>query len=213
MHRLPRLMRSARLAGPLGLIMSEVTLLLEAIDRGDSQATDRLLPLVYDELRVLAAQRMAREIPGQTLQPTALVHEAYLRLIGPDDASGKTIQWQGRAHFFGAAAEAMRRILIDNARRKNRLKRGGQGQRQALDNVMPVAVGAEVDLLELDDVLSQLAVQYPQKAELVKLRYFAGLTLEETADVLGISRASVNRHWAFAKAWLYRELCEDHKGH
>ncbi len=193
--------------------MSEVTLLLEAIDRGDIHATDRLLPIVYDELRVLAAQRMAREIPGQTLQPTALVHEAYLRLIGPDYDRGNLLQWQGRAHFFGAAAEAMRRILIDNARRKNRLKRGGQGQRQAFDHVVPAAVGISVDLLELNDVLSQFAARYPQKAELVKLRYFAGLTLEETADVLGISRASVNRHWAFAKAWLYRELYEDDEGH
>ncbi len=186
--------------------MSEVTLLLEAIDRGDTLATDRLFPLVYDELRGLAAQRMAGEISGHTLQATALVHEAYLRLVGPDASVGKHIQWQGRAHFFGAAAEAMRRILIDNARRKQRRKRSGQWAQDARDHkVLSVTIGP-IDVLELDEVLNRFSAQYPKKAELVKLRYFAGLGLGEAADILGISRATANRHWAFAKAWLYRAL-------
>lgn len=189
--------------------MSEITLLLEAIDQGDTLATDRLFPLVYEELRLLAAQRMARENAGHTLQATALVHEAYLRLVGPDAGQGKHLRWQGRAHFFGAAAEAMRRILIDNARRKQRLKRGGYGlQGGRDDDVLSVTIGP-IDVLELDEVLNRFAVQYPTRAELVKLRYFAGLGLGETADVLGISRATANRHWAFAKAWLYRALCDN----
>jgi RNA polymerase sigma factor (TIGR02999 family) len=189
--------------------MSEVTLLLEAIDRGDTLATDRLFPLVYDELRALAAQRMAGELSGHTLQATALVHEAYLRLVGPHDGVGKHSQWQGRAHFFGAAAEAMRRILIDNARRKQRRKRGGHRPPDVRDgDVLSVTMGP-FDVLALDDVLSRFAVQYPKRAELVKLRYFAGFGLGEAADVLGISRATANRHWAFAKAWLYRALCEN----
>ncbi len=186
--------------------MSEVTLLLEAIDRGDTLATDRLFPLVYDELRVLAAQRMAGERSDHTLQATALVHEAYLRLVGPQDGRDRHLQWQGRAHFFGAAAEAMRRILIDNARRKQRRKRSGDAAGRDL-GALSVTMGP-FDVLELDDVLSRFAVQYPDKAELVKLRYFAGLGLGETADVLGISRATAHRHWAFAKAWLYRALCD-----
>jgi RNA polymerase sigma factor (TIGR02999 family) len=189
--------------------MSEVTLLLEAIDRGDTLATDRLFPLVYEELRALAAQRMAGELSGHTLQATALVHEAYLRLVGPHDGVGEQPQWQGRAHFFGAAAEAMRRILIDNARRKQRRKRGGQ-RRQDIrgSDALSVTMGP-FDVLEVDDVLSRFAVQYPKRAELVKLRYFVGFGLGEAADVLGISRATANRHWAFAKAWLYRALCEN----
>ncbi|WP_089942334.1 ECF-type sigma factor [Candidatus Entotheonella palauensis] len=189
--------------------MSEVTLLLEAIDRGDTLATDRLFPLVYDELRVLAAQRMAGELSGHTLQATALVHEAYLRLVGPRDGRDRHLRWQGRAHFFGAAAEAMRRILIDNARRKQRRKRGGHGAQDVRDiEVLSVTMGP-FDVLELDEVLNRFTSQYPQKAELVKLRYFAGLGLSEAADVLGISRATANRHWAFAKAWLYRALCDN----
>jgi len=189
--------------------MSEVTLLLEAIDRGDTLATDRLFPLVYDELRVLAAQRMAGELAGHTLQATALVHETYLRLVGPHDGRNRHLQWQGRAHFFGAAAEAMRRILIDNARRKQRRKRGGHWPPDVRDSeVLSVTLGP-FDVLELDDVLSRFAVQYPNQAELVKLRYFAGLGLGEAANMLGISRATANRYWAFAKAWLYRALCDN----
>jgi RNA polymerase sigma factor (TIGR02999 family) len=189
--------------------MSQVTLLLDAIDHGDVAATDRLLPLVYDELRTLAAQRMANELPGHTLQATALVHEAYLRLVGPDEEQGKKIRWQGRAHFFGAAAEAMRRILIDHARRKRRLKRGGQSLPGVRDRELPLVTADPLDVLELDEVLNVFAAQYPEKAELVKLRYFAGLSLGEVASVLGVSRATANRHWAFAKAWLYRELCDN----
>jgi RNA polymerase sigma factor (TIGR02999 family) len=188
--------------------MSEVTLLLEAIDRGDTLATDRLFPLVYDELRVLAAQRMAGELSGHTLQATALVHETYLRLVGPQDGRDRHLQWQGRAHFFGAAAEAMRRILIDNARRKQRRKRGGHWPLGVRDRAVLSVTMGPFDVLELDDVLSRFAVQYPSRAELVKLRYFAGLGLGEAADVLGISRATANRYWAFAKAWLYRALCD-----
>jgi RNA polymerase sigma factor (TIGR02999 family) len=189
--------------------MSQVTLLLEAIDHGDVSATDRLLPLVYDELRTLAAHRMASELPSHTLQATALVHEAYLRLVGPDEAWGKTIQWQGRAHFFGAAAEAMRRILIDHARRKKRLKRVGHHPPGVRDRELQPIAADPVDVLELDHALSLLAAEYPQKAELVKLRYFAGLSLSEVASVLGISRATANRHWAFARAWLYRALYDN----
>lgn len=188
--------------------MSDVTLLLEAIDRGDTLATDRLFPLVYDELRVLAAQRMAGELAGHTLQATALVHEAYLRLVGPQDGRDKHLRWQGRAHFFGAAAEAMRRILIDSARRKHRRKRNGYRSHDIREtDVLSVTLGS-FDVLELDDALSRFAGQYPEKAELVKLRYFAGLGLGEAADVLGISRATANRYWAFAKAWLYRALSD-----
>ena len=186
--------------------MSEVTLLLDAIERGDALATDRLFPLVYDELRLLAAQRMAAESPGHTLQATALVHEAYLRLVGPHDDQERRAAWQGRAHFFGAAAEAMRRILIDNARRKQRLKRGGGQLREARDRDVVSVTTGPFDVLELDDVLSRFAQQHPSQAELVKLRYFAGFGLGEAADALGISRATANRHWAFAKAWLYRAL-------
>ncbi len=188
--------------------MSDVTLLLEAIDRGDTLATDRLFPLVYDELRVLAAQRMAGELAGHTLQATALVHEAYLCLVGPQDGRDKHLRWQGRAHFFGAAAEAMRRILIDSARRKHRRKRNGYRSHDIREtDVLSVTLGS-FDVLELDDALSRFAGQYPEKAELVKLRYFAGLGLGEAADVLGISRATANRYWAFAKAWLYRALSD-----
>ena len=186
--------------------MSQVTLLLHAIENGDTYATNQLLPLVYDELRVLAAQRMAGEASGHTLQATALVHEAYLRLVGPDEAKGQAIRWQGRAHFFGAAAEAMRRILIDSARRKKRLKRGGYGARHVRDHEPEWREVAPLDLLELDTALARFAGQHPQHAELVKLRYFAGLSLREIADILGMSRATAHRHWAFAKAWLYREL-------
>ncbi len=191
--------------------MSEVTLLLEAIDHGDARATDRLFPLVYNELRALAAQRMAGEVAGHTLQATALVHEAYLRLVGPDFEKGKRVRWQGRAHFFGAAAEAMRRILIDAARRKKRQKRGGDRVQEHCDPALISSDAGGFDVLEFDHVLSRFATQHPRYAELVKLRCFAGLHLGEAADTMGISRATAHRHWAFAKAWLYRELCDPNR--
>jgi RNA polymerase sigma factor (TIGR02999 family) len=182
--------------------MNEVTRILSAIDRGDPEAAERLLPLVYRELRKLAAHRLSRESPGQTLQATALVHEAYLRLVGPDGARG----WDGRGHFFAAAAEAMRRILIDNARRKRTGKHGGGHRRRALDGVEVVADAPAGDLLALDEALGRLAAEDPAKAELVKLRYFAGLSIEDAAGALGISAATAKRHWAYARAWLFRAV-------
>ena len=182
--------------------MSDVTRILSAIEHGDSKAADELLPLVYQELRRLAARRLSQEKPGQTLQATALVHDAYLRLVGPEDVRG----WDGRGHFFAAAAEAMRRILIDNARRKRTQKHGGVHRRQELDEVEIVAGAPAEDLLALDEALTRLAAEDPQKAELVKLRYFAGLSIEEAARVLGISVATAKRHWAFARAWLFRAV-------
>lgn len=183
--------------------MSDVTRILSAIDEGDPHAAEQLLPLVYDELRRLAAQHLADEGPGHTLQPTALVHEAYLKLVGP----GPQPLWNGRVHFFAAAAEAMRRILIDHARRKHRARRGGGMTRvelEDLDDVELAAEGGNADeLLALDEALAQLAAADPRRAELVRLRYFAGLTLEQAAELLGISRATADRHWAFARAWLY----------
>jgi RNA polymerase sigma factor (TIGR02999 family) len=185
--------------------MSDVTRLLDAAAGGDPRAAADLLPLVYDELRKLAAHRLAQEKPGQTLQPTALVHEAYLRLVGPDPAQ----PWNGRGHFFGAAAEAMRRILIDQARRKNRPKHGGDRDRADLDGLAgPPADDRGHDLLALDEALTALAREEPAKAELVKLRYFAGLTLEEAAACLGISPATAKRHWALARAWLFAALSD-----
>jgi RNA polymerase sigma factor (TIGR02999 family) len=180
--------------------MSEVTQILCAIEAGDPRAASELLPLVYDELRKLAAARMADEKPGQTLQPTALVHEAYLRLVG--DVQPR--DWNGRGHFFAAAAEAMRRILVENARRKHALKRGGD--RQRLDLAEPAAPRFSDDLLALDQALEQLAAKDPRKAEVVKLRYFAGLTMEQTAESLGISLATANRWWNYARAWLHQEI-------
>jgi RNA polymerase sigma factor (TIGR02999 family) len=185
--------------------MSPVTQLLEAIGHGDGQASQDLLPLVYNELRQLAAARLARENPGQTLQATALVHEAYLRLVGAEGGS----QWEGRAHFFGAAAEAMRRILVDQARRKGRIKRGGGHQRHDLEVVAPAAPELPVDMLVLDEALDDLARLHADKAQLVKLRYFAGLTLAEAADLLGISPATADRHWKFARAWLASRLQDE----
>jgi RNA polymerase sigma factor (TIGR02999 family) len=160
------------------------------------------LPLVYDELRRLAAQKMAHEAPDQTLQPTALVHEAYLRLVHVDDAQ----RWNGRGHFFAAAAEAMRRILIDQARRKQSHRRGGQWAREPLDCVEIAAPAPAADLLAVHEVLEKFAVIHPPKAELVKLRYFAGLSVPEAAKVLGISTTTADRHWAYARAWLHTEL-------
>jgi RNA polymerase sigma factor (TIGR02999 family) len=184
--------------------MSEVTQLIEAIAHGHQQSTEKLLPLVYDELRRLAAGRLASERPGQTLQATALVHEAYLRLVGDDGGP----QWNGRAHFFGAAAEAMRRILVDAARRKGRVKRGGQSQREEveLDGLAVEPTGDE--LLAVNELLAELAEYDSAKAELVKLRFFAGFTLAEAAEILGISAATADRHWAYARAWLADRLAD-----
>jgi RNA polymerase sigma factor (TIGR02999 family) len=187
--------------------MNQVTRILSAIEGGDPTAARDLLPLVYDELRKLAAQRLSREAPAQTLQPTALVHEAYLRLVDVDEA--KRQRWNGRGHFFAAAAEAMRRILIENARRKQRIKHGALQGRTELDELqLPAADGinATVDLLALDEALTRLAELDATKAELVKLRFFAGLTLEQAATFLDLSAATADRYWAFARAWLFREL-------
>ncbi len=182
--------------------MSDVTRILQAIDQGDAQAADKLLPLVYDELRKLAAHRMAHEAPGQTLQPTALVHEAWLRLAGNDAQT----QFQNRAHFFAAAAEAMRRILIDNARRKRAARHGGGLQRLDAAQLDLAAPGGDDELLAIDEALAKFASRDQPKAELVKLRYFGGLTIEEAGRVLGISEPTANRHWAYARAWLFREI-------
>ncbi len=181
--------------------MSDVTRILNAIERGDVKATDELLPLVYEELRMLAAQKLSREQPGQTLQATALVHEAYLRLLG-DQA--KT--WQNRGHFFAAAAEAMRRILVENARRKQRIKRGGELQRVDLDDAGLGISGPSDDLVALDEALEKLERADKVKADLVKLRFFAGLTGEQAAEVLGISHNTADRYWAYARSWLHLEI-------
>ena len=182
--------------------MADVTQILSQIESGDPSAADQLLPLVYDELRKLAAARMAQEKPGQTLQATALVHEAWLKLVDVDEAH----RWDSRGHFFAAAAEAMRRILINRARDKRRLKRGGDRERVHFDLLADPATAPDDDLLELDDALSDLAGTNPQAAELVKLRYFAGLPLPEAAAILGLSTRSAARLWAFARAWLIDAL-------
>lgn len=182
--------------------MHEVTRILSALDRGDPAAADRLLPLVYEELRKLAAQRLADEKPGQTLQPTALVHEAYLRLVGAEQAQ----RWDSRGHFFAAAAEAMRRLLIDNARRRNADKRGGGWQRVELLDAELAVDSATNDLLAVDEAMSKLAAHDPLIARLVELRFFAGLTLAQAAAALDISIRTANRHWTYARAWLRREL-------
>jgi RNA polymerase sigma factor (TIGR02999 family) len=182
--------------------MSEVTHILHAIADGDPQAASQLLPLVYEELRQLAAHKLTHEIPGQTLQPTALVHEAYLRLVG----EGEAPPWDSRGHFFAAAGEAMRRILVENARRKQAGKRGGDRVRADLDADQLAAPELREDLLALDEALNQLAVADPEAARLVQLRYFAGLTLAEAAKVLGVSARTADRLWAYARAWLYQAL-------
>jgi RNA polymerase sigma factor (TIGR02999 family) len=184
--------------------MSEVRRILSAIEQGDPKAAAQLLPLVYDELRRLAAQRLAQEKPGQTLQPTALVHEAYLRLV-----DGTQVQvWNSRGHFFAAAAEAMRRILVDTARRKRRPKHGGGRRRLPLEPLDLPADDRADDLIALNDALDELARREPAKAELVKLRYFAGLSLEEAASCLGISPVTAKRYWAVARAWLFAALSD-----
>ena len=185
--------------------MSEVTQILSAIEQGDGSAAERLLPLVYDELRRLAAQRLANEKPGQTLQATALVHEAYLRLLGGDSEPS----WNSRGHFMTAAAEAMRRILIEQARRKGSVKHGGGRQRVDLDAVSPVDSGCDhAQILAIDEALTRLARLEPARAELVQLRFFAGLTMPEAAAALGISLATAERYWVFARAWLCAELLD-----
>ena len=188
--------------------MSDISCILSAAQRGDPHAAEELLPLVYAELRRLAAQRLALEKPGQTLDATALVHEAYLRLV-PRGPSPDQQQWDGRGHFFAAAAEAMRRILVESARRKARIRHGGGKARLDLDTACSLADETpSVDLVALDEALSRLAAEAPAKAELVKLRYFAGLTQEEAANALGIGISTADRDWAYAKAWLFRELSQ-----
>jgi RNA polymerase sigma factor (TIGR02999 family) len=182
--------------------MSEVTQILSAIEQGDPHAAEQLLPLVYDELRRLAAEKMAQEKPGQTLQATALVHEAYLRLVDVD----KPQHWNNRFHFFAAAAEAMRRILVENVRRKKRLKRGGGRQHCDLRDDDWVAPPPDDRLLALDEALGQLATAHPELAELVKLRYFAQMTVEQTAELLGLSPRTIKRNWVYARAWLRRAM-------
>jgi RNA polymerase sigma factor (TIGR02999 family) len=181
--------------------MAEVTQILHAIASGDASAASQLLPLVYDELRQLAAQRLAHETPGQTLQPTDLVHEAYLRLIG----EGEELHWNSRGHFFAAAAEAMRRILVENARRKMSEKHGGGKRRVPLEEFHRVGESPE-DVLDLDDALTRFAAEEPDKARVVHLRFFAGLSTPDAATALGISVATAERWWTFARAWLYNDL-------
>jgi RNA polymerase sigma factor (TIGR02999 family) len=184
--------------------MSEVTRILSAIEQGDPHAASQLLPLVYDELRQLAAQKLAQEKPGQTLQATALVHEAYLRLVGEAEQ-----HWDHRGHFFAAAAEAMRRVLINHARDKGRQKRGGGWQRVDFDRLAVADQASEDEVLALDEALQRLEQQNQPCAELVKLRFFTGLTMEEAAAALGIAARTAHRYWAFARAWLYDALRED----
>jgi len=183
--------------------MTDVTRILNAIEKGDARAADELLPLIYEELRFLAAQKMSRERPGQTLQATALVHEAYIRLVGAENQD-----WKGRTHFFAAAAEAMRRILIENARRKQRLKRGGDQDRVEMQTSDLAIEGPSDDLIALDEALAKLAQEDPMVANLVKMRYFAGLTLEQSAEILGIARRTADRYWAYARAWLHKEVAK-----
>ena len=182
--------------------MANITLLLNAVEQGDPHAASQLLPLVYEELRRLAAQQLAQENPGQTLQPTALVHEAYVRLAGKDAAP----EWAGRGHFFAAAAEAMRRILVENARRKKRLKHGGGRGRLELNDQTSTLLPVADELLDLDEALTRLAAEDAAAAEVVSLHFFAGLTLEQVAEALAVSRATVYRHWAYARAWLHCAL-------
>lgn len=185
--------------------MGDVTQLLQAAEDGDGHAAERLLPIVYDELRRLARQKLAQEKPGQTLQPTALVHEAYLRLLGP---AGAELHWNSRGHFFAAAAEAMRRILVENARRKKSAKGGGQLERVDLDDRQLATPGRNIDLIALDEALDKLAAHDPRKAELVKLRFFAGLSICQAAESLGISESTADADWAYAKSWLRLRMAD-----
>jgi RNA polymerase sigma factor (TIGR02999 family) len=187
--------------------MADVTRILNAIEQGDAQATEKLLPLVYEELRLLATKKLAHEKPGQTLQATALVHEAYLRLVEVEGQS-----WNSRGHFFKAAAEAMRRILIESARRKGRLKHGGNRERVSLDDVDLAIDGLPEDVVALDEALTKLAAEKPLMVQAIELRYFAGLTLEQIAEILGVSERTVSSYWTYAKAWLYREITEEELG-
>lgn len=183
-------------------IMSDATQILSQIEQGDPSVAEQLLPLIYDELRKLAATRLARERPGQTLQATALVHDAYLRLVDVQ----KVQHWDSRGHFFAAAAEAMRRILVDSARRKASAKHGGDHERIDLPQIAQDPDGDRIDLLALNDALEKLQQQHPDKAQIIKLRFFAGLSLEETAVAVGMSRATVQRNWTYARAWLFGQL-------
>jgi RNA polymerase sigma factor (TIGR02999 family) len=185
--------------------MSEVTRILDQIQQGDPSAAEQLLPLVYEELRQLAAQKLIQEKPGQTLQATALVHEAYLRLVGGEQPQ----DWDGRGHFFAAAAEAMRRILVESARRKSTAKRGGKLQRIDVEQVAVADGGREAEVIALDDALVELERHDPQAAQLVKLRYFAGLSHQEAAAALGVGRRAADRLWALARAWLYQRLSDE----
>jgi RNA polymerase sigma factor (TIGR02999 family) len=182
--------------------MTEVTRILNAIDQGDAQAANELLPLVYDELRRLAARQLAHEKPGQTLQATALVHEAYIRLVDNEEAQ----HWNSRGHFFAAAAEAMRRILVDSARRKRSVKAGGDLHRVELRDAAGPESSAAVDLIALDEALAELESAEPVKAQLIKLRFFAGLSVDEAAKAMGISRATAKRYWVYAQAWLFGQM-------
>ncbi|MCL5279167.1 MAG: sigma-70 family RNA polymerase sigma factor [Planctomycetes bacterium] len=181
--------------------MSDVTRILNAIERGEAKATDELLPLVYEELRLLAAQKLSHERPGQTLQATALVHEAYIRLVGDEPQS-----WENRGHFFAAAAEAMRRILIDHARHRQTRKCGGGRARMPLDDAEVTDPATPEDIVALDDALAKLAAEDPQAAEIVKLRLFAGLSIDQAAEATGVSRATAYRQWTYARAWLRSEI-------
>lgn len=192
------------IGGGILFCMTDVTKILSQIEQGDPNAAERLLPLVYEELRKLAAAQLANEKPGQTLQATALVHDAYIRLVDVDKAQ----QWKSRGHFFGAAAKAMRRIMVENARRKGRLKHGGAMQRLDLHADCLVTEPTELDLLALNEALDRLAEAEPVKAELVTLRFFGGLTMPEAANVLGVSLATAERYWTFAKSWLFVELAD-----
>jgi len=186
------------------ITMSEVTQILNSIEHGDPTAADQLLPLVYDELRKLAAAKIAQEKPGQTLQATALVHEAYLRIVDGNEDQ----KWDGRRHFFAAAAEAMRRICVENARRKQRLRHGGSLKKHELNEDAVIAPEPDLDVLELDAALAKLEAKNARSAQVMKLRYFAGMTIEETATALNVSTSTVDRDWTYARAWLFREMTQ-----
>ena len=187
--------------------MSDVTQILSAIEQGDPHAAEQLLPLVYDELRRLAAAKLAKEQPGQTLEATALVHEAYVRLVGKHPEGAR--EWEGRAHFFAAAAEAMRRILVEQARRKRRQKRGGGLLRAEIDLAHIAGPMPEIDVLSLDEAMTRFAAQDPARAKLVRLRFYVGMSTEEAAKVLGISAVTAKRYWQYARAWLHREVSSE----